>query len=488
MPKLVPIEVFCNGGMVSPGDLRKIVMTAQHLGAKYIQLGSRQQIRFEINPAYLNDLKVRFHNISHTYNIGITTSFNIVTSGIVKDILPTKVWLSEGYYREILNTFDHQPKIAINMVDPEQSAIPLLTGVLNFVASSVEDYWNIYFSLPQQKQAGWMSIMIHSDKIADFSLYVEKYIQSQSIVKLSDLMTDVYELDSWNFKKTDSFPQIPEYHYFSQEGFHLNGDHFWLGIFNTKNIFSISLMDAICVEALESNVGTIYISPWDSFLLKNIPIARLPVWEHLLGINDVNTGHASHELCWNIAEWDVNSNVLRAYINDYFREKDKRTEGLILGVNNEPNDTFYSIKIVEEGLFKLFGKNFFPVYHIRYKENFNPNEPEDKSFMDYVQKKSLPEFISYLTEQYYSKQKAIRSKQVVPVVVSKPAKKDDKIGLVYQCASCLTIYDPEYGDPDEGIVAGTYFDELPSNYCCPVCSNSKKGFNLFVGHFLTHAS
>jgi rubredoxin len=295
-------------------------------------------------------------------------------------------------------------------------------------------------------------------------------------------MDEVYELDSWNFKKADAYPPIPDYHYFCQEGFHRNGDTFWLGIFNTKNTFSISLIDAICVEALESNIGTIYISPWDSFLLKNISEKRLPAWEYLLGVNDVHTGHASHELCWNISEWDINSNTLRSYVNTYFREHDKRTEGLILGVNNDPNDLFYSIKIVEEGLFHLFGRKFFPVYHIRYKENFNPNEPEDKSFMDYVQKKNLPEFISYLTEEYYSKQKAQRSKQRDPVVLPKPfVKKNDKIGQVFQCSSCLTMYDPEFGDPDEGIVAGTYFSELPENYCCPVCSGPKKGFNLFIG-------
>ncbi|MBC7451511.1 MAG: rubredoxin [Cytophagales bacterium] len=484
MPKYIPVEVFCNGGIVSPGDLRKIVMTAQHLGAQYIQLGSRQQIRFEINEAYLNDLNVRFHNISHQYNAGNVVSYNIVTSGIVKDILSTRVWLSEGYYRELLNNFDYQPKIPINIVDPEQSAIPLFTGILNFIASSSEDYWNIYFSLPQHKQFGWLPVMIHSDKIPDFSLYVEKFIQSQTTVTVSELMTDVYELDSWNFKKTDTFPRVPDYHYFPQEGVHITGDKFWLGVFNTKNTFSISLIDAICVEALESNVGAIYISPWDSLLLKNIPVARLPLWEHLLGMYDINTGHASHELCWNISEWDINSTLLRAFVNDYFRSKDKRTEGLILGVNNEPNDIFYSIKIVEEGLFTLFGRKFFPVYHIRYKENFNPNEPEDKSFMDYVQKKNLPEFISYLTEEYFSKQKALR-KKVTPVVAPKPVLKHDAtIGQVYQCSSCLTIYDPEYGDPDEGIVPGTYFNDLLPNYCCPVCSNSKKGFNLFIGQFL----
>ena len=240
-----------------------------------------------------------------------------------------------------------------------------------------------------------------------------------------------------------------------------------MGIFNKSNEFSIALIDAICVEALESNIGTIYISPWDSFLFKNISPARIPFWEHLLGLYDVNTGHAAHELNWNMNEWNMNSNEIRSYVNDYFRVKDKRTEGLIIGVNNDPNDNFYSIKIVEEPLFTIFGKNYFPVYHVRYKENFNPNNPVDKSFMDYVQKKNLPEFISYLTQEYYTKKKLKSTKidikeKAAPAVI----KRKESFEFVYQCNTCLTLYDPEFGDPDEGIVPGTLFDELPDNYCC----------------------
>jgi len=336
--------------------------------------------------------------------------------------------------------------------------------------------------MPQQQEQGWMPILIQSDKIASFSMFIQTCIYAQDRILLSELMEELYQLDTWNFKKVDSYPSVPEYHFFPVEGFHTTGNSSWLGIFNTKNEFPISLIDAICVEALESNLGTIYITPWDSFLMKNIPDSRISSWENLLGLHDVNTGHAAHELNWNMNEWNLNSNEIRSYVNDYFRVNDRRTEGLILGVNNELNDNFYSIKIVEQPLFTLFGRNFFPVYHIRYKENFNPNNPNDISFMDYVQKKSLPEFISFLTSEYYAKKKASSEKHTVKEVVVKTIKKQkERFEYVYQCNTCLTLYDPEYGDPEEGIGAGTSFEELPENYCCSVCSNSKKGFNLFIG-------
>jgi|GEM_PF-687860 len=483
MPKKISVEVYCNGGIVSPGELRKIAMAAQQFGATHLQLGNRQEIRFAIHAEAIEEFNVRFKLLSLPYSIGVHKNFNIISSCLVKDILKTRVWLTEGEYRDILQSFDFQPAIAINVIDPDQYAIPLFTGVLNFVASVIEDYWNVYFSLPQQGEQGWMPILIQSDKIASFSMFVQTCIHAQDQISLSELMDELYQLDTWNFKKVDSYPVIPEYHFFPVEGFHPSGNSHWLGIFNKHNEFSISLIDAICVEALESNLGTIYITPWDSFLLKNISTERILPWENLLGLYDVNTGHAAHELNWNMNEWNDNSNEIRAYVNDYFRSKDKRTEGLIIGVNNDPNDNFYSIKIVEEALFTLFGRSFFSMYHLRFKEDFNPNNPVDKSFMDYIQKKNLPEFISYLTLEYYSKKKAIvdktkkiSDKKNIPAII----KQKITIELVYQCSTCLTLYDPKYGDVDEGIVAGTLFEELPQNYSCPVCSNSKKGFILLV--------
>ena len=42
MSKKVSVEVYCNGGIVSPGELRKIAMIAQQFGAHFLQLGIRQ--------------------------------------------------------------------------------------------------------------------------------------------------------------------------------------------------------------------------------------------------------------------------------------------------------------------------------------------------------------------------------------------------------------------------------------------------------------
>jgi rubredoxin len=46
----------------------------------------------------------------------------------------------------------------------------------------------------------------------------------------------------------------------------------------------------------------------------------------------------------------------------------------------------------------------------------------------------------------------------------------------WECTACGYIYDPEKGDPDNGILPGTPFEELPDNWVCPQCGVSKDFF------------
>jgi rubredoxin len=46
----------------------------------------------------------------------------------------------------------------------------------------------------------------------------------------------------------------------------------------------------------------------------------------------------------------------------------------------------------------------------------------------------------------------------------------------WKCVVCGYIYDPETGDPDGGIPAGTRFENLPDDWVCPVCGATKDMF------------
>lgn len=48
----------------------------------------------------------------------------------------------------------------------------------------------------------------------------------------------------------------------------------------------------------------------------------------------------------------------------------------------------------------------------------------------------------------------------------------------YGCTVCGYVYDPEVGDPDAGIEAGTPFEDLPEDWVCPVCGVTKEDFEV----------
>lgn len=46
----------------------------------------------------------------------------------------------------------------------------------------------------------------------------------------------------------------------------------------------------------------------------------------------------------------------------------------------------------------------------------------------------------------------------------------------WQCIVCGYIYDPKKGDPENGILPGTPFEELPEDWVCPECGAPKEDF------------
>lgn len=46
----------------------------------------------------------------------------------------------------------------------------------------------------------------------------------------------------------------------------------------------------------------------------------------------------------------------------------------------------------------------------------------------------------------------------------------------YVCTVCGYVYDPETGDPDQGIAPGTKWEDVPEDYICPACGVGKDMF------------
>lgn len=63
-------------------------------------------------------------------------------------------------------------------------------------------------------------------------------------------------------------------------------------------------------------------------------------------------------------------------------------------------------------------------------------------------------------------------KDVADFIKNTEVEKMDK----YVCGPCGYVYDPAAGDPDSGIAPGTPFEQIPDDWCCPICGVGKDMF------------
>ena len=84
-----------------------------------------------------------------------------------------------------------------------------------------------------------------------------------------------------------------------------------------------------------------------------------------------------------------------------------------------------------------------------------------------------------LTYEYYHNVKGGISPKNAPTYIGAEEKKQPKEEHKmdkYVCTVCGYVYDPEQGDPDNDVAAGTAFEDIPNDWVCPVCGAGKEAF------------
>ena len=86
-----------------------------------------------------------------------------------------------------------------------------------------------------------------------------------------------------------------------------------------------------------------------------------------------------------------------------------------------------------------------------------------------------------LTYKYYREVLKGKSPKTAPTFiktnkqVNEIKQKESKMSK-YECTVCGYVYDPAEGDPENGIKAGTSFEDLPDDWVCPECGVGKEDF------------
>lgn len=89
--------------------------------------------------------------------------------------------------------------------------------------------------------------------------------------------------------------------------------------------------------------------------------------------------------------------------------------------------------------------------------------------------------IKPLTYQYFRETMKGFSPKNAPTFIEKSLGAIESIvnnieNELWQCQLCHFAYESEKGDPISGIAPGTKFEDLPSDWCCPICGADKSLF------------
>jgi len=85
-----------------------------------------------------------------------------------------------------------------------------------------------------------------------------------------------------------------------------------------------------------------------------------------------------------------------------------------------------------------------------------------------------------MTYAYYRDIKHGRTPETAATYIKKKSEAKLREGVAnmkkYKCLLCGYIYDPAVGDPENGVEAGTAFEDLPDGWVCPECGAGKDEF------------
>ena len=478
------IKINLTGGVISAGDLMQIISEADKARVDKIQFGSRQQLYIDVPVRLIEQFTTALSKLGISCEINEEKHPNIVSSYVAENVFHNAGWMSEGGYKDILETFNYRPQLKINLVDSGQSFIPFFTGNLNFISSGISNYWFLFLRFPKTNIIYKWPVLLYSLDLCRISKLIEEIIwlrknefYDKASIDAELLFKTVNSKEKFFIQSITEDLQLPEFRLPYYEGFNVYSNKTWLGIYRRSESFPLEFIKDICVLCMQTKVGQLYVTPWKTLIIKDIETQYKKSWDYVLGKNRINVRHASNELNWQVEDLCEDGLVLKRYIVSQFDRDDLRTFGLCFAIKTRPKSGLFGSVIIQ----KCQGKNVnkrMDRYDILYTKNFNPNSKELILFRSRLPKENLPAYLASLCKYYYELQHGteftehdIYQEKVSDELASEPITIE-----LYQCPDCLTVYDESFGDQTSGIEPGLGFFELPENYSCSTCGKAKDEF------------
>jgi len=485
MKNINTVKVNFKGGIISPGELYNILIAAAKSGLLYVRFGLRQQLLLDVAIVEMKNITTDLDMLGINYEINRDEFPNIVSSYPAEEVFITNTWLSEGVYKDIFDLVDYQPHLKINISDNNQSFTPLLTGNINWVASpSSSHFWHLFIRFPKTNIVYEWKDIVYTNDVAAFSKHIEEVIL-QHPEKFYDNNSangdELYEMirrTDFNSKPADGPLALATFKLPYYEGLNSYNDKYWLGIYRRDELFSIKFLKEVCQLCLQTKIGQLCSTPWKTIIIKGIEEKNRKDWNYLLDKFQINVRHAANELNFQVDDNSIAALKLKHHLVKYLNDDDTRTFGVCIGIKTKmKSEVFSSILVRRKPLIRIGKFSFLYLYDILCAKDFNPNERTGYAYSKDNPKFLLAEQLRRAILSYYKYHADKKEEEVIIQGIKKiiiPVEKEGDI--VYQCKKCLTVYDEQIGEPENGIDPGTLFDQLPNTYSCCVCDATKDNF------------
>ena len=463
------VKINLPGGIIAAGDLYTIVEAAGRARVGECCFGTRQQLYCKVSDAHSAAFFRELEQAGIFFESDSDLHPNIVSSYVTEAVLGRSAWVSEGLYKDILQGFDFRPRLKINLVEASQGLIPLFTGHLNFISSAINNHWHLFVRRPGTNELYAWKAGIYSPDIPRISRLIEECLLGPDAAWGDQLYAAVQSRGAFPEEPVPPPLEQPPLTVPYYEGFNRYGSKSWLGIYRREELFPIDFLKAVCLICFQTKIGQLYTTPWKTLLIKGIEDQDLPIWEFALGKHRINVRHASGELNWQMEDFCPEGLRLKRFLVRQFDQDDIRTEGLTFSIKTRKGSGLSGSIIIRKqeslrpGQLKLLDR-----YEIHHTQGFDPHSKEYVMYRKDLEKENLFPYLVSLCKEFYRLQ---NEKAALPVVAGTLPGTQSPLSerTLYRCRHCLTCYDEQFGDPDNGITAGTSFEAISSAYSCGVC-------------------
>lgn len=479
------VTINFRGGIISPGLLYDILHAGELTGVVKVKFGLRQQLLMQVEKDDLAYLQQKLNRLNVFHETDEEAHPNIVSSYPAEEVFITNTWLSEGVYKDIFDSIDFTPKLKINVSDSNQSFTPLLTGNINWVASAVSPhFWHLFIRFPKTNTVFEFDELVYTNDVASLSKKIEElvFLHRKDFFDNPSadgaLFFELLKKENYIRQPATAKVKLPAFNLPYFEGLNRYNDKYWLGIYRRDELFSIAFLKDVCQLCLQTKIGLLCSTPWKTIIIKSIEEKDKWRWNALLAKHKINVRHAANELNFQVEDNCEEGLALKNYLLKRFHKEDTRTFGICIGIKTrKKSEVFSSILVRRRPLLSFSGIELFHVYDILCAHDFNPNERTGFVFSSGNPKFLLAEQLRRAIFSFYNHRHSLYESLPEKTAMRKePQEKTEPVEYVYQCTSCLTVYDEKCGEPSNDIPPGTSFGKLPENYVCPLCANEKKAF------------